>query len=167
MKLLHNIGESPSKQPHIRANYNTREEIQNCPDRLTFDGIYENVWVNSDILKGRECLLFVMGDYIGKDNSFDKGMPHENYCTESQLDDLVKEGHVLAWHTWSHPDLTQLDYKAAKKEMTPMWPCADFAYPYGRFNEMLMEIAKELGYERAWSVTQGNDNPYSLRREYI
>lgn len=167
VRLLHNIGESPSKQPHIKANYNTREEITSCPDQLTFDGIYTNVWRNRDIIKGRNCLLFVMGNYIGKDNSFDHGMPRETYCTESQLADLVAEGHQLAWHTWSHPDLTTLSYEEAKKEMTPLWPCTDFAYPYGRFNQMLIDIAKELGYERAWSVTQGNDDPYSLFRKYI
>lgn len=167
MRLLHNIGISPSNQAHIRANYNTREEIQVCTDALSFDGIYTNVWVNRDIIKERPSLLFVMGEYIGKDNSFDTGMPLESYCSESQLDDLVSDGHTLAWHTWSHPDLTMLSYEEAKKEMTPAWPCTDFAYPYGRFNEMLKGIAKELGYERAWSVTQGNDDPYSLRREYL
>lgn len=138
-----------------------------CGDRLTLDGIYTNVWENRDVLKGREVLLFVVGNTIGGDNAFDVGMPRETYCTMEQLEDLVADGHVLAWHTWSHPDLTTLSYEEAKKEMTPMFPCEDFAYPYGRFNDMLMVIAKELGYKRAWSVTQGNDDPYSLYRAYI
>lgn len=167
IRLLHNIGESPSNQAHIKANYNTREEILACADQLTLDGIYENVWRNRDIIQGRNAILFVMGDYIGKDNSFDTGMPHETYCTEEQLQDLVDDGHILAWHTWSHPDLTTLSYEEAKKEMTPKWPCKYFAFPYGRFNQMTMDIAKELGYEKAYSVTQGNDNPYSLYRAYL
>ncbi len=153
--------------PHIRANYNTREEIINCSDRLTFDGIYENVWVNSDILAGRECLMFVVGNMIGGDNKFDKGMPPENYCTLSQLNDLAEEGHIMGWHTWNHPDLTRLSLDEARKEMTCPWQAEDFAYPYGLFNQDLMKLAEELGYKRAWSVTQGNDHPYSLRREYI
>lgn len=109
-----------------------------------------------------------MGDYIGKDNLFDTGMPLEKYCTKEQLDDLVADGHILGWHTWSHPDLTTLSYEDAKREMTCPWEgVKEFAYPYGRFNDMVKEIAKELGYERAWSVTQGNDDPYSLYRAYL
>lgn len=167
MYLCHNIGVSPSNQAHIRANYNTKEQVINCLGPLSFDGIYENVWKNRDILKGREVLLFVVGNVIGGDNSFDKGMPLEKYCTQEQLDDLVADGHILAWHTWSHPDLTAISLEEAKKEMTPMFACEDFAYPYGRFNQELMELAKELGYKRAWSVTQGNNDPYSLYRSYI
>jgi len=167
MYLLHNIGISPSAAPYIKANYNTREQIQGVTGPLSFDGIYTNVWENRDILKGRNVLLFVMGNYIGKDNSFDAGMPRETYCTQEQLDDLIADGHQLAWHTWSHPDLTKLSYEEAKKEMTCPWPVTDFAYPYGRFNDMTMQIAQELGYTRAWSVTQGNENPYSLFRRYI
>lgn len=167
VRVLHNIDRSPSNAAHIQANYNTREEVQNCPDPLTFDGIYQNVWLNSDILKGRNCILFVMGNFIGKDNSFDTGMPFEFYCTQQQLNELERDGHIIGWHTWSHPDLTQLSYEEAKKEMTAPWPCEEFAYPYGKFNDMLIEIAKELGYKRAWSTTQGNDNPYSLYRAYL
>lgn len=168
MRLLHNIGQSPNNRAEVRANYNTREEIQACTDRLSFDGIYENVWTNSDIIRGRNCLLFVMGNYIGKDNSFDTGMPHEYYCTQKQLDDLLAEGHEIGWHTWSHPDLTTLSLQEAKKEMKCPWDgVKEFAYPYGRFNEDLMKIAQDLGYERAWSVTQGNDNPFSLYRNYL
>lgn len=167
MYLLHNIGISPSSAAHIKANYNTREQIAATTGPLSFDGIYTNVWENRDVIKGRNALLFVMGNYIGKDNRFDTGMPHETYCTQEQLDDLVADGHTLAWHTWSHPDLTTLSYEEAKKEMTPSFTCDDLAYPYGRFNEMTMQIAQELGYKRAWSVTQGNQNPYSLFRRYI
>jgi hypothetical protein len=73
VRLCHNIAESPSKQAHIQANYNTREQVASCGDRLTFDGIYTNVRENRDILKGREVLLFVVGNTIGGDNAFDVG----------------------------------------------------------------------------------------------
>lgn len=167
VRILHSIGPSPTNQAHVRANYNTKEEVENNQDQLTFDGVYTNVYENRDLIKNRPSILFVVGDTIGGDNKFDTGMPLETYCTQEQLDELVADGHTLGWHTWSHPDLTTLTKEEAIKEMTPPVPMTDFAYPYGRFNGMLMEVAKELGYERAWSVTQGDDNPYSLRREYI
>lgn len=168
MRLLHNIGISPSNAAHIRANYNTREEVQNCQDSLSFDGIYRNVWENRDIIQGRNAIMFVMGNYIGKDNSFDTGMPLEHYCNMDELYDLQNDGHILAWHTWSHPDLTAIPLEEARREMTaPSLFRTDFAYPYGRFNDNLRKIAKELGYKRAWSVTQGDDNNFSLRRDYV
>lgn len=166
MILLHNIG--TTEVAHAKSNYNTASEIEGCPLDLSFDGIYKNVWEHRDLLKGRKALLFVMGDYIGKDNSFDTGMPLEQYCTQEQLNDLVEDGHVIGWHTYTHPDLTTITLEEAKKEMKCPWDgVKDLAYPYGTFNEDLMGIAKELGYERAWSVTQGNDNPYSLFRSYL
>ena len=48
-----------------------------------------------------------------------------------------------------------------------------FAYPYGLFNDLVVECVKELGYEKAWSVTQGSRNPnekdydYKLYRPYL
>lgn len=163
--LIHNIGRSPSSLSHIKSNYNTKKEVLACPDLLTFDGVYSSVYKHKDILK--PSILFVVGDYIGKDNSFDTGMPHETFCTWEQLKELESEGHTLGWHTHSHPDLTKLSYQEAKKEMTAPWPCTDFAYPFGKFNNSLIEIAKELGYQRAWAVTVRNETQYSLRRKYL
>ncbi len=166
--LIHNIGESPSQEGRIKSNYNTRNEVVSAEGLLTIDGVYLNVWENRDILKGRECLLFVMGDYIGEDNSFDEGMPLERFCNMKQLGDLVGEGHTIGWHTWSHPDLTTVSLEEARKEMKCPWDgVKDFAFPYGEYNKDLMELAKELGYERAWSVTQGTVDTYSLFRDYL
>lgn len=166
MKILHNIG--VTSVPQARGNYNTVEQIKRCKEPLSFDGIYENVYEHREILRGRNCLLFVVGDLMGKDNSFDTGMPKENYCSLAKITSLLGDGHTLGWHTWTHPDLTKISLKEAKKEMKCPWDgVVDFAYPYGNFNEDLMEIARELGYKRAWSTTQGNSNVFSLKRTYL
>lgn len=67
-RLAHNIGDT------IHSNYNTREQILNCQDPIGFDGIYKNVYENRDVLKEKVGIFFVMGDYMGKDNTFD--LPH-------------------------------------------------------------------------------------------
>ena len=64
-RLLHNVGDIN------HPNYTSREKILNCNDVLTFDGIYRNVYENKEILKGKKVIFFVMGDFMGKDNSFD------------------------------------------------------------------------------------------------
>jgi hypothetical protein len=63
--LAHNIGNIE------HSNYHTRKQILDCPHPIGFDGIYYNVYDNQDVLKNKSGILFVMGNYIGKDNSFD------------------------------------------------------------------------------------------------
>lgn len=160
MYLLHNIGEK------INSNYNTKEEVSSH-DNLTFDGVYRNVWENRELLKNKNVILFIMGDYVGKDNLFDTGMPLEKLCSWEELNDLVSIGCKLGWHTWSHRDLTTLDKEEIMRELKCPFETKYFAYPYGRFNDLVVECVKESGYEFAYSVTQGNDNPLTLKREYL
>ncbi len=166
MWLLHNIGESPSREPHVRANYNTREQIERIEGRLSFDGVYENVWYNRDLLKGREVTLFIMGNYIGMDNTFDAGMPFERYCDWDQIMDLVKQGAKLGWHTKTHRDLTTLDEIEIEDEVKPPFPMEYFAYPYGRYNQTVVDIVKKY-YKKAYSVDETNNNEYTLPRWYV
>lgn len=164
MKLAHNIGDI--KHP----NYNTREQIQNCNEYIGFDGIYLNVYENRDLLKGKHGILFVMGDYVGKDNTFDlKNVPKlEKYCTWEQVKEISKEtGFDIGWHTWSHPDLTTLSKEEIIKEITPPFPMKYFAYPYGKYNDLVIECVKEVGYKDAWSVTQGDGEQFKRKRTYI
>lgn len=167
MKLLHNIGVSPSKDPRIASNYNTREEILACTEPLSFDGVYLNVWENRDVLEGKDVTLFIMGDYIDGDNIFDEGMPYEKYCGKGELFDLHMMGCKIGWHTWSHPDLTTLGWEELENELANPFFADEFAYPYGRYDADVIEAVKKAGYKRAWSVTQGNDEPYSLLRTYL
>ncbi len=162
--LLHNIGEK------LNSNYNTPEEIIASPADavLTFDGIYQNVWEHRAILEGRQVELFVMGDYVGKDNAFDVGMPPERYCDWNQLMDLVVQLRAeLGWHTWSHRDLTKLSDSELEREVTPPFPMRAFAYPYGIFDERVVEAVQGAGFESAYSVFQDGAGVYSLRRQYL
>lgn len=164
MKLAHNIG----TEKH--SNYHTREQILACTDPIGFDGIYRSVYENRDVLEGKSGIFFVMGNYIGKDNSFDlPNVPKlEQYCSLQELNELCqKYDFVLGWHTYSHPDLTTLTREEIMKEVTPPFPMDFFAYPYGRYNDLVVECVREAGYKKAWSVTQGNDNPLTLYRDYI
>jgi len=170
MRLLHNIGD-------IRhSNYHTREQVLNSTEPLVFDFIYLNVYENKEILKNKSGIFFVMGNYIGKDNTFDlQYVPKlEKYCTWEQIHEMCDDfDFEIGWHTWSHPDLTKLSKEEIIKEITPPFPMKYFAYPYGLFNDLVVECVKELGYEKAWSVTQGSRNPnekdydYKLYRPYL
>lgn len=170
MKLAHNIGY------HNHPNYNTPEQILACNEPIGFDGIYLNVFQNMELLKGKTGILFVMGDYVGGDNTFD--LPNvpalEKYCTWSEIFEIQRNtSFEIGWHTWSHPDLTTLSRQRIIDEITPPFPMDTFAYPYGRFNQLVIDCVKEMGYKKAYSVIQGSTNPsepdyqYKIFRDYI
>lgn len=162
--LAHNIGNKRNR------NYSTRQEIEQKvkkTDLLTFDGIYLNVWENRDILIGKRFILFVMGNYIGKDNSFNKKMPLERMCDRTHLSDLVAMGGKIGWHTWSHRNLTKLSYDEILKEVTPPSKMDYFAYPYGKFNKKVINAVQEAGFKYAFSVDKGDNSQYQLLRSYL
>ena len=171
-RLLHNIG------TEAHSNYNTREEVLDCNDILTFDGVYQNVLDNYDVWKDKEVIFFVMGDYAGKDNTFDlPNVPKlEKYAHWYDIGMEVafcRDCHdcggsvEVGWHTWSHPDLTTLTKEEIMKEITPPFPMKSFAYPYGKYNDLVIECVKEAGYERAFSVNQTDGTQWTIPRPYL
>lgn len=165
--LLHNIGESPSPKGHIKSNYTTRQKVHDTDGKLTFDGIYKNVYENRDLLVGREVILFVMGDYVGKDNSFDVGMPPEKFCTWDEIMDLHENYKCkLGWHTKSHRDLTLLTDEELIEEIKPPFEMDSFAYPYGKYNQRVIDVVKKY-YKDAYSVNETSGDQYTKPRWYV
>jgi peptidoglycan/xylan/chitin deacetylase (PgdA/CDA1 family) len=171
MILLHNIGVVNSKDPSILSNYNAPDEVLNAKEQLSFDGVYLNVWENRHLLAHRtyKPFLFVMGNFVGLDNSFDVGMPREKYCDWNQIMDLVINYNCeLGWHTWTHRNLCDLNDDQIIKEVTPPFPMKYFAYPYGNVDERVERIVRSIGcYSEAFSVTQGNNNQFQRKRRYL
>lgn len=165
MLILHNIG------PKWNANYNTPEEVEKTNDRLSFDGVYQNVWLHRELLRKPrrgKTILFVMGKYVGGDNSFDAPMPPETYCDWNQIMDLVINYNCeLGWHTWTHPNLTLLTDERLIQEITPPVPMKHFAYPYGNLNGRVVSAVSKAGYEDAWSVGEGNGLVFQRHRRYL
>jgi hypothetical protein len=165
--IAHNIGTLNN------PNYNTREEILKSKGTLTFDGIYKNIWENRDILREiihiqkRRVILFIMGCYVGSNNKFDWTMPYEPLADWNQLIDLAHLGCELAWHTWTHADLTTVDLTTLQRELKPPFPMEYFAYPYGKFNEQVVQCVRNAGFKDAFSVSQGTGEEYQRLRRFI
>lgn len=160
--LLHNIGH------YNNSNYNTWREVKEAKGILTFDGVYRNVYDNKDLLKDKKVILFIMGDYVGKDNSFDKKMPLEYICDWNEIMELVYDGAELGWHTWSHRDLRKLSDQELIKEVLPPFPMKYFAYPYGRVDKRVESVVKSLGYEAAFCAGKyGDGSQFQLKRPYL
>lgn len=143
---------------------------------ITFDGVYENVAkFAAPILKkfGFPFELFVIGDYVGKNNAFDTVEPLTSFANIDQLKELVRIGGRLQWHTRSHPNLEKLkEISELEKELTVPkglrkldpkgfnW----FAYPHGVFTGEALDLVKK-NFTGAVSSIQGNStNLFKLNR---
>lgn len=152
--VFHHIGE-PSKDHMV----NSIEQILGFDGQITFDGAYESVWDYSGFLRKKHTpILFVQGNTMGDDG----------VLTEVHIRTLGNLGFVIGWHGWSHRKLVELNDDEVRKELQkPDWITPVYAYPHGEFDERTKQLVKEAGYVRAYSTTQGNDDPFSLRREYV
>jgi peptidoglycan/xylan/chitin deacetylase (PgdA/CDA1 family) len=151
------------------------------PDHLviTFDDGYENVltWA-APLLQALKFPfeVFVIGDYIGvtdPSKNIDRQEPFSNFATKEQLQKMIKMGGRLQWHTRTHPRFKNVfDRKRIIHELTIpddirkldktgfQW----LAYPYGKFNDIVVEEAKKR-FKGAFSTTFGNtDDIYKWNR---
>lgn len=121
---------------------------------LTFDAGYENGYTPAilDALKkhGVSAAFFVVGNYIETSPDLIKRM--------------VAEGHIVANHTYSHPDMSKISdlesfrqelqkneaaYQTATGQEMPKY----YRPPQGKFSENNLTMAKELGYHTVfWSL---------------
>ena len=80
----------------------------------------------------------------------------EPYCSLSEVKQLCfTYNFEIGWHTWSHRDLTTLSDKEVIQEITAPFPTKLFRYPYGKYDDRVVELVKKAGYEKAYSTTLG------------
>ena len=121
---------------------------------LTFDAGYENGYTPQilDTLKKHEvpAAFFLVGNYLE---------------TQPELvQRMVREGHTVGNHTWSHPDMSLIaDKDAFAKELEQVeqaymeitrQPMEKFYRPpQGVYSEENLKLAQELGYKTVfWSL---------------
>lgn len=121
---------------------------------LTFDAGYENGFTPSilDTLKkhGVPATFFLVGNYI--DNSPDL------------VKRMVDEGHIVANHTYSHPNMTNISSQDAfSKELEKLEASYEtvtgqkmvkyYRPPQGKYSQSNLGMAKELGFKTFfWSL---------------
>jgi peptidoglycan/xylan/chitin deacetylase (PgdA/CDA1 family) len=116
--------------------------------------------------------IFIIGNYIGKQNSWDLNEPITQICSVADLVEIVKRGGRLQWHTKSHLNLGKIrdvnlirsEFNIPKKlkKIDPKgfkW----FAYPYGIFSDEVISVVKKKFYG-AVSCADGNNYEYQITR---
>lgn len=152
---------------------------------LTFDDGYDDVFTEVFPLLVQRSIpfhIFVVSDYCGAENDWDLSLGRRAYRHASweQLREMIDAGATVGSHTASHPDLTRVtpgrlfDEMRRSKEVIAERlgaPARTISYPFGRYSQDVMEMAKEVGYEAGFSLYPRHHNSsverYSLRRNGV
>lgn len=150
-------GQQPEKNTETEFIYNYDAYSVGDPDEkviyLTFDAGYENGYTEEilDMLKEHDvpAAFFLVEHYVDS-------------CPQL-IRRMVEEGHLVCNHSTSHKDMAAMtDFETFKSELTnnedtfykitgeqmPKY----FRPPSGRFSELCLQYAKELGYTTVfWS----------------
>jgi GT2 family glycosyltransferase len=135
---------------------------------ITFDGPYSVIleYAAPELFRrGIPFEVYVIGDYINGNNSFDVVEPLTDFCTLEELQTLVEFGGRLQWHTRTHQLGDSPSTESILREFTVPSELIEkfpdhfkhFAYPHGSANLEMRRIAKTL-FQSAASVDDGDKN---------
>jgi peptidoglycan/xylan/chitin deacetylase (PgdA/CDA1 family) len=136
---------------------------------LTFDDgyldFYEQAW---PLLRarGQTATVFLVTGSLGGDNHWDrdKGEPQEGLMTREQVLELDAAGVEFGGHTHSHRELTTLDERGLRREITGCQkaltdllgrPSRVFSYPYGLNTPLVAEAVARAGFTAACTTRPG------------
>ena len=143
---------------------------------ITFDDAYENLAHHAFAPLAERNIpfeIFVIGDAVGRWNTFDKCEPLTRHMGIEHLHEAVRCGGRLQWHSRSHPHLPDLDDASQVRELTVpetlarIFPAPHFnwfSYPGGAHDERCVALARQL-FSGALSVCDGNaEDRWQLNR---
>lgn len=143
------------------------------PDKMfmiTFDDSHKEHFTIADSLLRRygfRGVFFVMTVTVGK----------PGYLSAEQIKALAAHGHIIASHTWDHPHLYisgNMDWKKqlSRPRLTleritgkPVWY---FAYPFGEWNDSIINQLKLNGYKAAFQLNgKQGEKLFTIRRMLV
>ena len=152
---------------------------------ITFDDAYKDVFENAlPVLKtyNFKAIIFVPVALVGEYNKwdFEKLNVKKPVASWEDIKNALKEGFEIGSHAMSHAPLSTLDNKSLKQEVELSKKILEdklgveittFCYPYGDYDDRVIDAVKEAGYKLAFSVNSGHikkgDDPYLLKRIHM
>lgn len=141
---------------------------------ITFDDGYKDNYDNAySILKefGYTATIFVITGLIDKD---------PNYLNSNHIKEMSKNGIEIGSHSINHEKLLEISKEnkietitKSKQDLEKLIekPVISIAYPFGKFNDDVVNITKDAGYTLGFTINKGwgngKEDPLKLSRVYI
>jgi len=182
MKLLADANYNVISLSELARILTAKEGLRAKTLVLTFDDGFQNFYSEAyPVLEqyGFKATVFLVTDFCGKFNDWAGNppeLPRSKVLSWGEIREMDRYGIEFGSHTRTHPDLTRLPVEQGKSEMSESKMAIEdalgrkvetFAYPFGRHNAEIKQIAKE-NFTAACSTNLGKVRPdsdfFSLNR---
>jgi peptidoglycan/xylan/chitin deacetylase (PgdA/CDA1 family) len=159
LALLRQLGMCTITLPEYVAYRRGERALPPRPVVITFDdGYRSNYEVAFPILQefGCRATIFVVSSLLGGSNVWDPGEPQEPLMGLCQIREMQRAGIDFQSHTRSHARLTAVPPAQARCELRTSrceleqalgTPVCGVAYPWGAYDDTVLALAAEAGYE--------------------
>lgn len=149
---------------------------------ITFDdGFLSNLEAAVSPMKecGARAINYLVADQIGMRSDWEiaEGGEARPLMDEAQVREWLAAGNSIGAHTCTHPRLSKIPRDRAREEIrSSKWkledrfgqPIEHFAYPFGDFDDAVVEMVREAGFKTAVTMDRGvndrNTDPLRLKR---
>jgi peptidoglycan/xylan/chitin deacetylase (PgdA/CDA1 family) len=169
IKYLSDAGYTSITLKNLISTLKSGNDFPDKPVVLTFDDGFKNFHSHAFPALSEHNLsatVFLVTDFCGKYNDWNGNppeLPRSELLSWPEIKMLSDSGIEFGSHTRTHPDLTQLSREQAEAEIVSSKAAiedavgreaATFAYPFGRYNAPVREIAA-ANFDACCSVALG------------
>ncbi|QKJ30769.1 polysaccharide deacetylase family protein [Mucilaginibacter mali] len=165
MKMLADSGYHAILPDELYAHLTKGTPLPSKPVMLTFDDTDGDQY---SIARPEMAKYGFKGVYFIVFNNINK---NKYYMSRAQIRQLSDEGHVIACHTLTHPNIrklkgsdwaAELDVPARKLELLTGKPVRYFAYPFGIWDQQILPELSRYGYLAAFQLDEPRDSAKPL-----